>query len=118
MAERVLGDRCPTGENAALLAAVYARYDWPIGDLLRHAGPIETHQYPLAQSVVAHLESLGRWRFAGFVRSLKAGEGLAAALQANYDGMTFDQLETGWRSSVRRADKGDEVSETTPGDGS
>ena len=58
VAERVLGDRCPNAENAALLARQYVRYDWPITALLEHAGPIEVHQYALAHSVVMYLEGL------------------------------------------------------------
>ena len=103
MAERILKQRCPNGENAALLAKQFARYEWPIGDLLRSVGPIEVHQYPLAHSVVAHLEAMSQERFAGFIRNLKEGRTAPAALAANYDGMTIDQLEASWRSATRAA---------------
>ncbi len=104
MAERVLKDRCHTGETAELLSRQFARYDWPIAELLRSAGPIEVHQYPLAHSVVAHLEAWGRERFAGFLKDLKAGKATESALAANYDGLTLAELESRWLSAVRRAD--------------
>ncbi|MFQ5413635.1 MAG: hypothetical protein ACE5E6_04165 [Phycisphaerae bacterium] len=100
VAERVLGDRCPTGENAALLARQYARYGWSIGDLLVNPGPIAVHQYALAHSLVAYLESLGRDRFSGFVAGLKEGSTIAGALADNYDGLTPAALEAGWRAAV------------------
>ncbi|MFQ5591446.1 MAG: hypothetical protein ACE5HE_09815 [Phycisphaerae bacterium] len=101
MAARVLGSRCPNAGNAALLAAVYVRYDWPIDDLIRNAGPIEVYQYPLAHSIVAFQGSLGSERFAGFIKSLKDGESIAQALAANYEGITPAELEKRWRSAVR-----------------
>jgi hypothetical protein len=104
-AERVLGDRCPNGENAALLATQYARYNWPISEFLHGTGPIEVHQYALAHSVVAYLEGLDRERFAGFIRGLKAGEKASAALAANYGGMEIDQLEERWRNAALTADE-------------
>jgi hypothetical protein len=103
-AERILGDRCPAGENAALLARQYVRYDWPIEKLLRGTGPIGVDEYPLAHSVVALLEASGRDRFAGFIKDLKSGHGLEEALAACYDALTLEELETRWRWSVRQAD--------------
>ena len=73
MAERVLGDRCPSGENAALLARQYVRHDWPIGGLLESVGPLEVHDYSLAHSLVAFLEHDRPNRFAGLVKDLKTG---------------------------------------------
>jgi len=99
-AERVLGERCFTAEKADLLATQYVRYNWPIEDFLSRAGPIEVFEYPLAHSVVAHLESLGRGRLAGLVRGLKEGQTLEAALAGHYQGMTLEQLEDGWRNAV------------------
>ena len=100
----VLGDRCPAGENASLLAQQYVRYDWPIGDWLRSAGPIEVHQYPLAHSVVLFLHRRGRDRFNNFVRALKQEETLAAALAKTYDGLTLDTLEQRWRAWIAGQD--------------
>ncbi len=114
VAERVLKDRCPAGENAELLARQFVRYDWPITELLHGAGPIPVHQYPLAHSVVAYLEGSGHKRFAGFIKDLKAGESVPAALAANYDGLNLDQLEAGWRLAVREVDP----AVTPPSDGS
>ena len=101
IAERVLGDHCPNAEKAALLAKQYVRYDWPIRHLLGDPGPIDVHQYPLAYSVVAYLEGLDAKHFAGFIRSLKEGQGIGEALAANFDNMTLIGLETEWRSAVR-----------------
>ncbi|MGB2987183.1 MAG: hypothetical protein WBE26_15035, partial [Phycisphaerae bacterium] len=113
MAERVLRDRCPNGENAALLARQFVRYGWPITRLLHSVGPIDVNQYPLAHSVIAYLEGLDGERFAGFIKSLKAGATVAAALSANYDGLTLDQLEARWRSVIRTMDPLTEPAEAT-----
>jgi len=99
-AERVLGDRCFTGEKTALLARQYARYNWSIGDLMATTSPIEIHQYPLAQNIVEYLESLDRQRFVGFLKGLKEGAKVDQALAANYDGASPAQLEAGWRSWI------------------
>ncbi len=104
MAERVLGERCNNAESAALLARPYVRYDWPIADFLRDAGPIAVEQYALAHSVVEYLLNLGRERFAGFIRGLKDGRSLPEALGANFDGLSLEELETRWRDSIRRTD--------------
>ncbi|MBU0717913.1 MAG: hypothetical protein KJ749_06660, partial [Planctomycetes bacterium] len=103
VAEQVLGDSCPNAENAALLARQYVRYDWPIEGLLHSVGPIEIHQYALAHSVVAYLQSQGAKQFAEFIRSLKEGNSVSFALAAVYDGMTLAHLEARWRASVRAA---------------
>ncbi len=104
VAARVLGDCCPNTENATLLARQYVRYDWPIGDLLHSVGPIAVHQYALAHSIVAYLESIGSKQLAGFIVSLKDGASVAKALAANYQGMTLAQLEQQWHSAVRDND--------------
>ncbi|MCH7873646.1 MAG: hypothetical protein IID33_18255, partial [Planctomycetes bacterium] len=104
VAERVLGDRCPAGENAALLAKQIVRFDWPLGDLLSRTGPIEVHQYPIAHSVVSFLERKNRGRFAGFIRSLKEGQSIEAALDTHYGIPAVDRLEKQWRQSIRAND--------------
>ena len=116
IAERVLGDRCPTAENAAMLAAEFVRHDWPIRDLLEGTAPIGVHEYALAHSVVALLadpafsESLSSpgegldegsstmARFPHFIRALKDGVDVPAALATSYDGMTLEALEAAWRA--------------------
>ena len=105
IAERVLGDRCPAGENAALLARQYVRYDWPIDGLLESVGPIGVHQYALAYSLVKHLESLGPERFSGFIRDIKEGRTVGEALAAHYEGITPAQLEARWRSAIAAEDE-------------
>ncbi len=104
VAERVLTDRCPNAEKAELLARQYVRYDWPISHILGDPGPIGVHEYPLAQSLVAYLERLGPKRFARFIRSLKEGRTVGAAVAMNYDDRTLVELEAGWRAAVRAAD--------------
>ncbi len=103
-AERVLGERCPAGEKAALLARQFVRYDWPVAQLLHSLGPIEVHQYPLAHSVVSHLEGVDRLRFARFIKDLKGGAAVEAALSAHFEGMTIAQLEARWRSAIKARD--------------
>lgn len=100
MAERVLGDRCPAGEKASLLARQYARYNWSVGAMLSRSKPIEVHEYALAHSLIEHLESSGRLRFADFIRRLKNGETLIEAVSGSYDGMTLSELESSWRKRV------------------
>lgn len=104
IAERVLTERCPNAEKAALLARQYVRYDWPISHLLGDPAPIGVHEYPLAYSVVAYLEGLDAGRFAGFIRRLKEGDTVGTALAVQYDDMTLGELEAGWRSTIRAQD--------------
>jgi len=104
VAERVLGDRCPNAENAELFARQHVRYDWAIGDMLRSAGPIPVHEYALAHSVVAYLETEDTARFARFIEGLKGGGTTAESLSAAYDGLTMEGLERNWRDFVRRSD--------------
>ena len=99
-AERVLGDRCPAGENAALLARQYARFDWPVTPFLSRLSTIEVHEYPLAHSMVAYLEGQSPQRFANLIRDLKNGMDLPQALAANFDGLTFDRLDKEWKTSA------------------
>jgi hypothetical protein len=100
-AERVLGDRCPAGENATLLARQYARFDWPVGSILNRTSTIEIHEYPLAHSVVAYLEAKNPSRFANLIRDLKNGMDLKQALASNFDDLTFAGLEQNWKESIR-----------------
>jgi len=114
IAERVLGDRCVNGENAELLAKQFVRYGWPIRRLLSSAGPIEVHEYPLAHSVVAYLESRNPAKFAALIRGLKAGQSMEAALAAAYDSLTFEELESGWRKSIQPHASADTSALTIP----
>jgi len=104
IAERVLGDRCPSGENAELLARQFVRYGWPIGELLRSTGPIQVHQYATAHSMIAFLADPSEGTIAGFIEDLKAGRSVPDALAAHYNQMTLGKLETRWRSAVRARD--------------
>jgi len=99
-AERVLGDRCPAGENAALLARQYARFDWTIQAFLSRESTIEVHEYPLAHSIVAHLETQNPSQFASLIRDLKQGMPLPSALEKGYSGLTFQRLEKEWKQSA------------------
>lgn len=103
-AERVLGDRCPAGENAQLLARQYARFGWPVVDFLRDHRPIEVHEYPLACSLIMHMETAGADRLTGFIRALKGGHSVSDALSRQYDGWTLAQLVEDWRMGYRQED--------------
>ncbi len=101
MADRVLKDRCFNGENAALLVKSYVQYEWPIMAMLLSVNEIGVEQYPLAHSLVAYLEGLGHAQFSGFIKSLKKGSALPAAIADNFEGLTLEQLDTRWRSVIR-----------------
>lgn len=101
IAEQVLGDRCPYGERAGLVARQYVLRDIPIGDLLRKTWQPQAHEYPVACSLVAFLIKRDREAFANFIADLKAGYGLEQSLHRNYDGLTFETLEAAWRKWVR-----------------
>jgi len=103
-AERILGERGVAAEEAAMLARVYVRYDWPLGDLLASAAPIGVEQYGLACSVVTYLDHRGSDRLASMIRSLKDGESIPDALAHAYSGLTTAQLEADWRQWVREHD--------------
>lgn len=103
MAERVLKEQSVTGENAALLAKQYVKYDWPIGGLLASTGPIAVNEYALAHSVIAYLDSQGEQRLTGFIRSLKRGKSTAEALAESFEGLTMTQLENDWRTYIAAA---------------
>lgn len=101
ISQRVLQDRCSAAAKADLLAQQYVRYGWPLTGLIHYAGPIDVHQYPLAHSVVAFLESRGRDRLSGFIRGLKDGQSIAEALAMGYDGWTPEDLEAAWRAAIK-----------------
>jgi len=103
-AERVLGVRSVAAEEAAMLARVYVRYDWPLDDLLTSAAPIGVEQYGLACSVVTYLDQLGANRLAALIRFLKDGQTIPEALAHAFDGLTPGQLEADWRRWVRTTD--------------
>lgn len=100
MAERVLQERCFTGENSALLAQQFVRRRWSIMRLLESQGPIEVHEYPLAQSVVTFLVQSNPQGFLNFFRGLKEGRSVGESLADTYDTMTIADLENQWRSWV------------------
>lgn len=102
-AERILGDRCPAGENAELLARQYARFDWSALPLLERTSAIEVHEYPLAHSIVAYLDTRSTKGLADLVRDLKQGQDLANALAAEYEGLTIQELEKDWKRSIAAA---------------
>ena len=103
-AAQVLGDRCPAAGNAALLARQFVRYDWPIMPLLESTAPIEVHQYPLAHSVIAYLESRGAEHLAAFIKNIKNGATVEKSLANQFDGLSLTQLDLDWRKWVRDTD--------------
>lgn len=103
MAERVLGERCFTRENAELLAGYWVRSRRSLAGLLASEGPIEVHEYPLAHSVVAHLYDADAAAFRSFFRGLKEGRTAAEALADAYAGMTPEELEVNWRGQFEES---------------
>jgi hypothetical protein len=100
VADRVLGDRCVSRQDARLLAKQYIAYDWSIADFLAGSEPVAVHQYPLAHSVVRYLVSLGDGRWRGLIRDVKGGADLPTALAKQYDGLTLERLEANWKGAV------------------
>ncbi len=114
-AERVLGDRCPAGENAALLAKQYARFDWPVTPFLARLSTIEIHEYPLACSIVTYLDSQKPQAFVTLIKSLKQGTDLPTAMSSSFDGLTIERLDRDWKQSNRCSTPG--CSKNTNGSG-
>lgn len=104
VSEKVLGERCPAGEKADLLARQYVRFDWPIEGFLASSAPLAVEQYPLAHSVVWFLLDRDEDAFIGLVRSLKEGKMITQALADNYDGLTLAGLDRAWREWASRRD--------------
>ena len=102
--QRVLGARSTAEATAHLLDRQIVRYDWAIDHIIKQTGPLGIHEYPIAYSLVCHLQAAGRDRFTGFLRDLKSGQSVVAALAANFDGLTPGQFEASWRASIRAAD--------------
>lgn len=101
MTERVLTEQCPAAENAALLARQFVKFDWPVRNLMRGTGPIEVHQYPIAQSLVTWLEAADPAKFAAFMAGMKDGAGVEEALKSSFDGMTLEDWEARWRQAIK-----------------
>jgi len=99
--ERVLGDRCDTGETAALLARNYARQHWPLAGFVESSNPVDVNQYALAHGLIAYLASLGEDRLSAFIHDLKEGRTTSDALANAFAGLTPQQLEQDWRSANR-----------------
>jgi len=106
MSDQVLGERCPARGNAELLAAQYVRHDWPVAPLLASVEPIGVHQYAIAHSLIAFLAGMKEGSLRGMIRRLKAGDGFAEALSAEFGGMTVSQFEHRWRERARKGAEG------------
>lgn len=102
VANEVLGATCPGRKNAEMLSEVLVERKASMAGFLRSVGPIEVHDYPLAQSIVEHLVQRDGAKWIELVRSLKEGAPLEEALTTTYDGMNFAGLEKNWRDAVEK----------------
>ncbi len=102
VAERVLGDRCPTGETAASVAREYVAGFKQIDALFSYTDSPPGHYYPIAYSLVQFLIERDHAAFVDLINDLKAGRSLPQSLARRYQGMTLKTLEHGWRVWIKR----------------
>ena len=103
IAERVLGDRCHTGETAVILARQYVYQNKPIKKLFDYQTSPPGHLYPICQSLVQYLIHQDGDAFVGMINDIKAGAEAKQALSRRYMGMNNNTLEHGWRLWISKA---------------
>ncbi len=102
IAERVLGDRCPTGENAVALARQYVAQKKSIREVFAFKTSPPGHFYPICQSLVQYLILRDRDAFVAMISDLKAGMDIEKALKKHYRGMNLNVLSQSWRTWVKK----------------
>ncbi len=102
IAERVLGDRCPTGENAVALARQYVSQKKPIRQVFAYKTSPPGHFYPICQSLVQYLIQRDGDAFVAMINDLKAGVDTEKALKKHYTGMNLNVLDHSWRTWIRK----------------
>ncbi len=102
IAERVLGDRCPTGENAVALARQYVAQKKSIREVFEFKTSPPGHFYPICQSLVQYLIQRDGDAFVAMINDLKAGMDAEKALKKHYTGMNLNVLDQSWRIWVKK----------------
>lgn len=102
VAERVLGQRSPTGENAAMMAGLYVRERKSIEELFEFDRSPPAQFYPIAHSLVEYLVERDNDAFVRMINDIKAGVEAEAAMRRQYKGLETRTLELSWRSWVRK----------------
>ena len=102
IAERVLGDRCPTGENAEALARQYVARNKSIREVFKYETSPPGHFYPICQSLVQYLIQRDGDAFVAMINDLKAGVDIDKALKKHYSGMNLNILDQSWRTWVKK----------------
>jgi len=102
IAERVLGDRCPTGENAVALARQYVSQKKSIREVFASKTSPPGHLYPICQSLVQYLIQRDGDAFVAMINDLKTGMDTEKALKKHYTGMNLNVLDHSWRTWVKK----------------
>jgi hypothetical protein len=102
IAERVLGDRSPTGENAAALARQYVAQQKPIREVFEFESSPPGHFYPICQSLVEYLIDKDGDAFVAMINDLKGGMDADKALRRHYKGMNLNVLDHSWRTWIKK----------------
>ena len=102
IAERVLGDRCPTGENAVALAREYVARNKSIREVFEYQTSPPGHFYPICQSLVQYLIQRDGDAFVAMINDLKAGMDAEKALKKHYSGMNLNVLDYSWRTWIKK----------------
>lgn len=102
IAERVLGDRCPTGENAVALARQYVARNKSIREVFEFEASPPGHFYPICHSLVQYLIQRDGDAFVAMINDLKAGMDTEKALKKHYSGMNLNVLDHSWRTWVKK----------------
>lgn len=103
VAERVLGQRCPTGENAALMAKLFVRDKKSIKELFGFDKSPPAQFYPIAYSLVQYLIEQDADAFIRMINEIKSGSAPDLALDRQFPGMNTHILEHSWRTWVRKS---------------
>ncbi|MCG3138511.1 MAG: hypothetical protein HJJLKODD_02376 [Phycisphaerae bacterium] len=98
ISEQVMGPRCRSGENAALLGRYYAQNNLTIAPLFTFTDSPPGEWYPIAQSVVTYLISRDREAFVRLLQDLKKGDSVEDTLARHYKGLSTRTLEVQWRA--------------------
>ncbi len=102
IAERVLGDRCSTGEIAVAFAKQFVQQKKPIKELFAYDRSPPAQFYPICQSLVQYLIHTNAEAFVGMINDIKGGLEGRKALAKHYKGLNTNTLEHSWRAWVAK----------------